>query len=167
MWPVGPIQASSVTLKFIPTMAVNIRPNQSADVPQALAPDAMFRSHIQSRVDGYCTSDDLTLLTRYGVDTCGLDTLKAQIILNLELERQFVANERQLLQNLHDSLYRFTASDRKLDAKEHKDAIQLVCKAAPGYRHGLNLQLAEAALISYCRANQIKMKTGLFTWAVP
>lgn len=148
-------------------MAVNIRPNQTTDATPAMPPDEMFRAHIVGRVDGYCTSNDYTNLTRYGVDTCGLDPLRAQIVLDLELERHFVANEWQLLKTLHETLHRFTAADRKLDPKEHKDAVQLVCKAAPGYRNGLNLQCAESAIVDYCRANQVKIKAGLFTWVVP
>lgn len=148
-------------------MAVNIRPSSPTDLPSSVAPDVMFRDHIRGRIDGYCSSESYATLTKYGVESCGLDMLKAQIVLDLELELHFVASERKLLANLQDSLHRFTAGDRKLDAKEHKDAIQMVCKAAPGYRHGLNLQLAEAAVLEYCRAHQVKMKSGMFSWAIP
>ena len=147
-------------------MAVNIRPFQAVDsAPQD--PVMVFREHIKSLADTYCTDEHYSRLLLHGSGFCGLEASKAQLILDYELEQLFVANERQLLKNLHEALQRFTSSDRKLNPKERQDAIQLVCKTKAGYRQGLDLGLAEATVVAFCRANQVKVKMGLFSWAIP
>jgi hypothetical protein len=128
----------------------------------------IYRQYIQSHiVDNYCAVADYRSLVKHGAEVIGLDNQTAENALDLELERLGIANESRLLQELESTLYRFTASDKKLDPKEKTDALQLVCKSRPGYRTGLKYDIAESAITAYCRTKGIKVKTGIFSWAVP
>lgn len=148
-------------------MAVNIRPPQLVAQPAAENPTQAFRNVIQNRTDGYCSEANYRVLVEHGISAFGLEPMTAQITLELELERLFVTNEKKLITELTEALLRFTVSDKKLDKKEEADAVQMVCKAAPGYRYGLNHDLAQSAVNDFCRANGVKKKTGLFSWAIP
>ena len=128
----------------------------------------MLRQHVGTRVfDAYCSAQEYWSLVRYGVETAGLNERTVENALDMELERLGAANEARLLQELEGALGRFTGADRKLDKKDRVDALQLVCRARPGFRCGLKPGVAEAAIDAYCRANAIKVKTGLFSWGVP
>jgi hypothetical protein len=148
-------------------MAVNIRPPQPAGQPAMASPAQAFRDFIQHRVDGYCSEANHKVLVQHGISEFALESVTAQITLDLELERLLVTNEKKLVKELIEALQRFTVSDKKLDKKEEADAIQMVCKAMPGYRYGLNHDLAQNAVNDFCRANGVKKKTGLFSWAIP
>jgi hypothetical protein len=146
-------------------MAVDI--TRSGSSPIGSDPLTSFRKHIASRVfDDYCPEAEYRSLTQHGLGLIG-DVVKVQAALDLELERLGAVNERRLLEELESVLNRFTGSDKKLDQKEKTDAMQLVCKARPGFRAGLRHEVAEAAIVTYCRTHSVKVKTGLFSWAVP
>jgi len=148
-------------------MAVNIRPPQTAVQPVVVSPAQAFRDFIHSRVDEYCSEATYKVLVQHGVSEIEMELMATQITLDLELERLLVTNEKKLLKDLYEALQRFTVSDKKLDKKEETDAIQMVCKAAVGYRYGLNRNLAQNVVNDFCRANGVKKKTGLFSWAIP
>lgn len=40
----------------------------------------------------------------------------------------------------------------------------LVCKARLGYSKGLRYDIAERFINDFCRANNVKVKTGMFQW---
>jgi hypothetical protein len=127
-----------------------------------------YRQYIQSHiVDNYCAAADYRSLVKYGIEVIGLDTQTTENALDLELERLGIANETRLLQELEAALHRLMTSGKKLGEKEKIDALQLVCKPRRGYRTGLNDGIAEGAITAYCRTNGVKVKTGLFSWAVP
>jgi hypothetical protein len=129
---------------------------------------AALGAYIAARVfDNYCPVDQYRAFVEHGVTSTGRDVTTVEYAVDLELERMGAANELRLLAELDSALHRFTASDRKLDSKEKDDAMQLVCKLRPGFRSGLRVDVAEAAILAYCRAHSVKQKVGLFSWAVP
>lgn len=147
-------------------MAVNLsRPNDPAKAQETLA---ALSAYIAARVfDNYCSVDQYRAFVEHGVASTGQDVTTVEYAVDLELERMGAANELRLLAELDSALHRFTAGDRKLDSKEKDDAMQLVCKSRPGFRYGLRVDVAEAAILAYCRAHNVKQKVGLFSWAVP
>jgi hypothetical protein len=127
-----------------------------------------FRSHIPTRVfDAYCEASAWKAIVEEGVRSFGLDRKTAELSLDMELERLGVANEPALLREAEAMLRQFTDRDRKLDDKERSDVVQLVCRAKPGYSKGLRHEVAESFIIDFCRQNGVKVKVGLFKWAVP
>jgi hypothetical protein len=147
-------------------MAVTLsRPNDPAKPQETLA---TLGAYIAARVfDNYCPVDQYRAFVEHGVTSTAQDVTTVEHAVDLELERMGAANELRLLAELDGALHRFTASDRKLDSKEKMDALQLVCKSRPGFRSGLRTEVAEAAILAYCRAHNVKQKVGLFSWAVP
>lgn len=127
-----------------------------------------FRGLIPARVfDAYCDASAWRNLVEEGVRDFGLDRKTAELALDMELERLSVANEPALLRETEAMLRQFTDRDRKLDGKERADVVQLVCRAKPGYSKGLRHEVAESFIVDYCRQNGVKVKVGLFKWAVP
>ena len=150
-------------------MAVNLNREDSGD-PQSVNNDPIkeFRNFVQPRVvDAYCDEALYLSFVQHAVSQLSISADKAQIVLDLELDRLSVANERKLLRDLEDALHRFTDSDKKLDNKEETDAMQMVCKAGSRYRHGLKYDVAQRAINEFCRAYSVKKKKGLFSWAIP
>ena len=106
-------------------------------------------------------------LLLFAVQTCGLEQKKAEIILAMELESMGVANEKVLLVELDALLHRFTDKDQKLDDKEKNDTIQFLCKARTGYKNGLNFDVANQFITTFCRNNRVKVKVGFLKWDIP
>jgi hypothetical protein len=117
--------------------------------------------------DNYCDESTSNSLVQYGVQKCGLDKKKAEIILAMELESKWITNEKMLLAELDSLLHRFTDSDKKLDEKEKNDAIQFLCRARSGYSQGLNFDVATRYIATFCRNNRVKMKVGFLRWEIP
>jgi len=148
-------------------MAINISKSGEVAGSNGGDPVARFRQLIANRVSAdYCDIAEREALLREAV-AMGLDRPTADATLDLELESSFIANEHRLLANFESMLRRFTDQDKKLDPKEHADAIQIACKPSGGCRQGLKYDVAERFLISFCRSNGVKMKTGFMRWAVP
>jgi len=101
------------------------------------------------------------------VTTHGLDLHVATMLVDMELEVAQSANEQRLTEELDGLLRRFTDSDKKLDAKERSDAIQMVCKPKTGYSKGLAFEVAEKRVVAFCRANGVKVKVGFLRWDIP
>jgi tellurium resistance protein TerD len=116
--------------------------------------------------DGYCATVERNALLREA-ELLGLAANAAEIVLDLELESRCVANEHALLARLGGILRQFTDNDKKLDDKERRDALQLACRPAAGYRSGLRYDVAEDYITQFCRANRVKVKLGFMKWAVP
>jgi hypothetical protein len=133
------------------------------------APDVEgFRGHVPAKVfDAYCEASAWRNLVEEGVRSFGLDRKTAELALDMELERLGVANETALLRETEAMLKQFTDRDRKLDGKERSDIVQLACRAKSGYSKGLRHEVAEAFIVDFCRQNGVKVKVGLFKWAVP
>ncbi len=131
-------------------------------------PQQELRSVVALRVfDGYCDTALRLDMIRHGVTTYGLDLHMATILVDMELEVTQSANEQRLTEELDGLLRRFTDSDKKLDAKERSDAIQMVCKPKTGYSKGLSFEVAEKRVVAFCRANGVKVKVGFLRWDIP
>lgn len=117
--------------------------------------------------DSYCDENAFNTLIQYGIQQCGLELKKAEIILAMELESKGITNEKMLLVELDSLLHRFTDSDKKLDEKEKNDAIQFLCKARSGYSQGLNFDVANRFITTFCRNNRVKLKVGFLKWEIP
>ncbi len=131
-------------------------------------PVETLKNQLSTKVfDGYCDQATLNSLIQYGVQTCGLDQKKTEIVLAMELEGKGVANEKVLLAELDALLHRFTDVDKKLDAKEKNDTIQFLCKARTGYTQGLNFDVANRFITSFCKNNRVKVKVSFFKWEIP
>lgn len=128
----------------------------------AAAPDPQngFREVIAARgLTGYCDADERGALLREG-ERIGLDVATARALLDLTLERSGIANEAVLLERLEKMLRQFTDKDRSLDRKEQSDALQMVCRPAAGFAKGLRADVADRAVIDFCRARGVKIKAG-------
>ena len=155
-------------------MSINLNkpatpPNLQQPVPTRTGdPVDALRLKIASRVfDAYCDSALRAELVRYGVSDLGLDPARTALVLDMELEAASCANEHRLIEELDGLLRRFTDKDKKLDSKERSDAIQMVCRAKPGYSKGLAFDVAEKRVVDFCRANRVKVKVGLLRWDIP
>lgn len=151
-------------------MAVGLSKSAGAGGPGGSSiPDVEgFRGFIPERVfDAYCEGSTWRSLVDEGVGSFRLDRKTAELALDMELERLSVANEPNLLREVEAMLKQFTDRDRKLDEKEKSDIIQLVCRAKPGYAKGLRHEVANSFITDFCRQNGVKVKVGLFKWAVP
>lgn len=131
------------------------------------SPEAIFIEMVSRQGPSrYCGSSEREALIGAGVRG-GLDRSSAETVLDLELERLGIANEAALLVRLEALLRRFTDKDRRLDDKERRDAVQLVCRAAAGFAEGMRHDVADDYVVRFCRERGVKVKVGLLKWAVP
>ena len=144
-----------------------LNPKSEQEAPAG--PDrAGFRRMLANRLfDGYCESSVRQALIEQGAREFDLDEPHARHTVDSELQSRAIANEVQLLVELDGTLHQFSDSDRKLDRKERDDAFQLVCRPRPGFAKGLKTDVADKYIVDFCRQNNVKLKTGLFSWAVP
>ena len=163
------------------SITLSKQPNQSPPNPQSQNPppstsppqipggdvDELRKRVGNSAFDGYCDVKTRAELLRQATNDCGVPPEKAQVIIDMELESNGVVSEKKLLAELELMLKQFTDKDKKLDPKERNDAMQYVCKARAGYSKGLDYDVAERYIISFCRANSVKVKVGLLKWAIP
>jgi len=127
-----------------------------------------FRSSFANRVfDGYCAAVQFHAIMAEAASAFGLDKGLASATLDIELERMGVANETLLLREMEAMLRQFTDRDKKLDEKERSDLVQLFCKPKAGYSKGLSISVAQEFIVDFCRQNRVKVKAGIFKWAVP
>lgn len=131
-------------------------------------PMAALRACMESRIfESYCDSVSRTELLSHAVGDLGLDANSAAIAIDLELETLGWANEAKLLEELDSLLAQITARDKTLNAKGRSDCIQIVCRPRPGYLKGLDFNVADRHVIEFCRERGVKVKQGLFKWAIP
>lgn len=155
-------------------MAIILQKSSSAPVSNLNSvkllsdPVESLKSQLAIKIfDGYCDETTFSGLIQYAIQNCGVDQKKAEIILAMELESKGVANEKLLLTELDSLLHRFTDGDKKLDEKEKNDSIQFLCKARTGYTEGLNFEVANRYITTFCRNNRVKIKMGFLKWGIP
>lgn len=90
----------------------------------------------------------------------GLAVRDIETAIQTELRKSGSVSERQLLDELEMMLRQFTDDDRFLDRKEERDAFDHVVRPAQGKRKGLDPQVAEAHVASFCRVHGIRRQTG-------
>ena len=153
-------------------MALTLQKKSASSPPLNVAPSGdpieALRTKISQKVfDSYCETSTRSELIRHALNDLGLESSRASMAVDMELESVGCANEHKLLEELEGMLHRFTDKDKKLDQKERADAIQMVCKARQGYAKGLSVDVAEKRVLEYCRAHQVKVKVGFLRWDVP
>ncbi len=127
-----------------------------------------FRKSIAGRVfDAYCAVDAYAALVSDAVVRFSVERRTAELAVDMELEALSAVNETALLRETDTMLRQFTDRDRRLDEKTRLDVIQMVCRPKPGYAKGLKHDIAESHITAFCRQNGVKVKAGLFHWAVP
>jgi tellurium resistance protein TerD len=179
-WRIEPLEAGhragleTVFQHYAPAIPLRLSKAREEDAPSATRsrpadcdPREIFSEIIGAKAfDGYCSADERQALLREA-KVVGLDEAGAEIVLDFELERLRIANEAALLHRLDSILHQFTDDDKKLDDKERRDSLQLACRASGGCRKGLRYDVAEEYVTRFCRANAVKVKAGLFKWAIP
>lgn len=115
---------------------------------------------------GYCDTASFDNLVREAqVQGRNVDEAKAR--LQTLLRMKLCANEKELVADLERSLYQATYQDKKLNNRKYADAVELACRAQPGYRRALERALVEKTVHDYCRKHNVKVQQGLFSWKVP
>jgi hypothetical protein len=90
----------------------------------------------------------------------GLAIREIETAIQTELKKSGSVSERQLVDELERMLHQFTDDDRLLDRKEERDAFDHVVRPATGKHKGLDPQVAEAHVASFCRVHGIRRQTG-------
>lgn len=97
----------------------------------------------------------------------GISVQDIELVLRTELDKHGAASERLLLAELDRLLHQFTDSDKELDGKEERDAMDKVSTPALGKRMGLDPRIAEEYVNSFCKVNGIRRNSDVKKWAVP
>lgn len=90
----------------------------------------------------------------------GLAVRDIETAIQTELKKSGSVSERLLVDELERMLRQFTDNDRLLDRKEERDAFDHVVRPAAGKRKGLDPQVAEAHVASFCRVHGIRRQTA-------
>jgi len=114
----------------------------------------------------YCDNDSWHNLLSEGTKL-GLEPGVAKTILDVELEKAGIANERNLLDELGNLLGRTAGREKKLHEKDRQDSLHLVCTPRRGFTRGLDVNSAARFVVEFCRSNHISLKSGLFSWKIP
>lgn len=86
----------------------------------------------------------------------GLRIGDVDLTVQTELAKSGSVSERLLLDELERLLHQFTDDDKYLDRKEERDAFDQVVKPASGKRKGLEPQIAEDYVASFCRVHGVR-----------
>jgi len=158
----------ALTLQKSPGQTPPAASSSGATLTSVGDPIEALRQRLAQKIfDSYCDFSTRSEMIRHAVNDLGLETSRATMAVDMELEGIGCANEHKLLDELEGMLRRFTDKDKKLDRKERADAIQMVCRARPGYSKGLNVEAAEKRVVEFCRAHQVKVKVGFLRWEIP
>ncbi|PZT93979.1 hypothetical protein [Sphingomonas sp.] len=90
----------------------------------------------------------------------GMAIRDIETAIQTELKKSGAVSERLLVDELERMLRQFTDNDRLLDRKEERDAFDHVVRPAAGKRKGLDPQVAEAHVASFCRVHGIRRQTA-------
>ena len=97
----------------------------------------------------------------------GISVQDIELVLRTELDKFGAVSERLLITELDRLLHQFTDSDKELDGKEERDALDKVSSPAPGKKMGLDPRIAEEYVTSFCKVNGIRRNSDLKKWAIP
>lgn len=162
------LKKSSVGPETTPARATTPSPALQKEAERDSPQDRLRKKiHELSSESKYCDVQVFHDLIRFAIEDCGMDEINARAAIEVELERNCVLNEVKKIEELYSLLRRFTQNDKKLDPKEHEDALQKVSTKKPGYSRSLKPEVAIAHLNKFCRDNEVKIKTGLFKWEIP
>lgn len=97
----------------------------------------------------------------------GFPIADIEVILRTVLDKFGAVSERQLVDSLDHWLHQFTDTDKKLDAKEERDALDKVVKPASGKKKGMDPRVAEDYVVSFCKVNGVTRTTDRNRLALP
>lgn len=89
----------------------------------------------------------------------GIGIKDIELVVRTELDKLGAVCERLLIDDLERLLHQFTDSDRKLDGKEERDALDKVVRPAAGKKKGLDPRVAEEYVNSFCKVNGVVRST--------
>ena len=89
----------------------------------------------------------------------GLRVGDVDLTVQTELAKSGSVSERVLLDELERLLHQFTDDDKYLDRKEERDAFDQVVRPASGKRKGLEPQVAQDYVVSFCRVHGVRRET--------
>ena len=97
----------------------------------------------------------------------GISVQDIELVLRTELDKYGAVSERLLVTELDRLLHQFTDSDKELDGKEERDALDKVSSPAPGKKMGLDPRIAEEYVNSFCKVNGVRRNSDVKKWALP
>lgn len=97
----------------------------------------------------------------------GISVQDIELVLRTELDKFGAVSERLLVSELDRLLHQFTDSDKELDGKEERDALDKVSSPAPGKKMGLDPRIAEEYVNSFCKVNGVRRNSDVKKWALP
>ncbi len=97
----------------------------------------------------------------------GIANRDTELAVRSTLEAMGAVCERVLVDELDRLLHQFTDDDKRLDAKEERDAMDKVLRPASGKKAGLDPRVAEDYANSFCKVNGIRRDSQGRRWAVP
>ena len=97
----------------------------------------------------------------------GISVQDIELVLRTKLDKFGAVSERLLITELDRLLHQFTDSDKELDGKEERDALDKVSSPTPGKKMGLDPRIAEEYVTSFCKVNGIRRNSDHKKWATP
>lgn len=132
------------------------------------AEQAWLENRVEAAVsdDFYLDRDEEKRIKEEG-SAKGLSVKDIELVVRTELDKYGAVSERLLLDELDRLLHQFTDSDKELDGKEERDALDKVSVPAPGKKKGLDPRIAEEYVSSFCKVNGARRNSDTKKWAVP
>jgi len=97
----------------------------------------------------------------------GMAIKDIDFVIRSELQKSGSVCERILIDELDRLLHQFTDSDKRLDAKEERDALDKVLIPVTGNKKGLDPRVAEEYANSFCRVNSVTRDSDVKRRAAP
>jgi len=97
----------------------------------------------------------------------GMAIKDIDFVIRSELQKSGSVSERILIDELDRLLHQFTDNDKRLDAKEERDALDKVLTPVTGKKKGLDPRIAEEYANSFCRVNGVTRDSDVKRGAVP
>lgn len=97
----------------------------------------------------------------------GIANRDTELVMRSTLDGLGAVCERVLIDELDRLLHQFTDNDKRLDAKEERDAMDKVLRPATGKKTGLDPRVAEEYTDSFCKVNGIRRDSQKPSWLLP
>lgn len=132
------------------------------------ADQAWLENRVEAAVsdDFYLDRDEEKRIKEEG-SAKGMSVKDIELVVRTELNKYGAVSERLLLDELERLLHQFTDSDKELDGKEERDALDKVSIPSPGKKKGLDPRTAEEFVSSFCKVNGVRRNSDTKKWALP
>ncbi len=97
----------------------------------------------------------------------GIAIKDIELVVRAEMDTYGAVSERALIDELSLLLHQFTDSDKELDGREERNALDKVLAPARGKKAGLDPRVAEEYVHSFCRVNGVRRNTDAKRWVIP